>query len=294
MRVLIAGASGLIGTALGTRLRESGHDVRTLVRRQPGAPGEFTWDPPAGTLDAGAIESVDAVVNLCGSPMLSGRWSAARKQTIADSRLEPTDVLAEAVAEHGVGVFVNASGVGFYGDTGSTPVDESRPAGGGFLAGLCVDWERATEPANRAGARVVNLRTGLVLSGRGGLLGPLKPLFWLALGGKLGNGRQFMPWISLTDEVSAIVHALEHDAVTGPMNVCGPDPATNAEFTKAMGRALHRPAPWWVPAPALRLALGEAADEMALVSQRAVPRVLESTGFTFIHDTLDDALAAAL
>jgi len=294
MRVLIAGASGLIGSALGTRLRESGHDVRTLVRRPTDRPGEFSWNPPSGRLDAAALDGVDAVVNLCGSPMVSGRWSAARKQMIADSRLEPTVVLAEAVAEHGIGVLVNASGIGFYGDTGDTTVDETHPAGDGFLASLCVDWEGATAPASDAGARVVSLRTGLVLSGRGGLLGALKPLFWLALGGRLGDGTQYMPWISLTDEVSAIMYALDNDTVSGPVNLCGPAPATNAEFTKAMGRALHRPAPWWVPAAALKVALGEAADQMALISQRAVPRKLETSGFAFTHPDLDSALAAAL
>lgn len=294
MRVLIAGSSGLLGTALGRRLRAAGHEVRTLVRRHSDGPREFGWDPPAGRFDPAAFDDLDAVVNLCGSPMVSGRWSAARKQVIVDSRIEPTEVLAEAVGQRGVPLLVNASGVGFYGDTGDVSVTEDSPVGGGFLAGLCADWERVTAPASDAGARVVSLRTGLVLSGSGGLLGTLKPLFGLALGGRLGNGRQYMPWISLDDAVSAIVYLLGHEELTGPVNLCGPAPVTNAEFTRAVGRALRRPAPWWVPGVALKVILGEAAEEMALVSQRALPRALERAGFTFAHEDLDTALAASL
>jgi uncharacterized protein len=287
MRVLVAGSRGLIGAPLVTALRNAGHEVRRLVR----GTGEYSWEPPAGRIDGRAVDAVDAVINLCGAPM-GQRWSAARKQMILDSRIESTEVLAEAVAEHGIPVLVNASAVGYYGDTGDRVVDESAPSGQGFLARLCVAWEAATEPAARAGARVVNLRTGLVL-GQGGLLGPLKPLFQLGLGGRLGSGTQYMPWISLHDEVSAIRFVLERETVSGPVNLCAPKPATNAEFTRALGRAVHRPAPWRVPELALRFALGEAADEMALVSQRVAPAVLEKAEFAFTHTTLDSALGAA-
>ncbi|KAA9154425.1 TIGR01777 family protein [Amycolatopsis acidicola] len=287
MRVLVAGSRGLIGDPLVEALRGAGHEVRRLVRGK----GRYTWDPPAGRIDATALDGVDAVINLCGSPM-GLRWSAARKQMIVDSRVEPTEVLAEAVAEHRIPVLLNASAVGFYGDTGDRVVTEESPRGQGFLADLAAAWEAATGAAARAGSRVVNLRTGLVLSGRGGLLEPLKPLFWLGLGGRLGSGRQYMPWISLRDQVSAVRFALEHESVAGPVNLCNPNPATNAEFTRALGRALHRPAPWWVPGFALRAALGETADEMALVSQRAVPEVLTKAGFSFADTTLDSALAA--
>jgi len=293
MRILIAGSSGLLGSALVAALRDSGHDVRRLVRREARAADEHSWDPPAGRIDDRAFEDVAAVVNLCGSPM-GLRWSAARKQMLRDSRLEPTEVLAEAVAEYRIPSLVNASGIGFYGDTGDEVVTESAPRGAGFLAELCEAWEGATAAAAEAGSRVVALRTGLVLSGKGGLLGPLKPLFWLGLGGRLGDGRQWMPWISLRDHVAAVRFLIEHETLSGPVNVCAPDPVTNAEFTRSLGRVLRRPAPWWVPGFALRAALGEAADEMALISQRAVPAVLEKAGFTFVHTDLDGALAVAL
>jgi uncharacterized protein (TIGR01777 family) len=291
MRVLIAGASGLIGSALGERLRREGHEVRRLVRREAREGGEFRWDPPSGTVASGAFEGVDAVVNLGGQRLFPGRWSAMRKQQLIDSRVEPTEVLAEAVAEHGIGVLVNASAVGYYGHTHESIVDESAPRGRGFLAELCEGWEAATAAAGDA--RVVKIRTGLVLSAKGGLYGTLRPLFALCLGGRLGDGRQYMPWISLEDEAGAIVHVLTHDDVSGPVNLTGPEPVTNAEFTRAVGRVLHRPAPWWVPGVALKAVLGQAGEEMALFGQRAVPAALERSGYEFRHRTLDSALAAA-
>jgi uncharacterized protein (TIGR01777 family) len=293
MRVVIAGASGLIGTALVTRLSKAGHDVRKLVRRDTRAKNDFGWDPPAGKISEGALDGADAVVNLCGAPLFPARWSAARKQVLVDSRVEPTEVLAESVAEHGIPLLVNASAVGFYGDTGPVTVDEAARHGEGFLAELCVAWEAATAPAAAAGARVVSLRTGLVLSDKGGLLATLKPLFSLALGARLGNGRQYMPWISLEDEVSAIEFTLQHDSLSGPVNLSGPAPVTNTEFTKAFGRALGRPAPWWVPGIAMKLVLGQAAEEMAIFGQRAVPRALERAGFEFRHNNIESALAVA-
>ncbi|UJW36093.1 TIGR01777 family oxidoreductase [Saccharothrix sp. AJ9571] len=292
MRVLIAGSSGLIGNALTARLRAGGHEVVRLVRRETRKPDEFSWDPPAGRVADGAFDGTDAVVNLCGAPLLPQRWSAARKQVIVDSRVEPTEVLAEAVAEHGIPVLVNASAVGYYGNAGSALLEESAPNGDGFLANLCDAWENATTAAGDA--RVVRVRTGLVLSGDGGLLGPLKPLFSLALGGKLGDGTQYMPWIAEEDQISALVFAVTSDRLSGPVNVCGPLPVTNAEFTREFGRVLNRPAPWWVPAPAMKLAIGQAAEEMALASQRAVPRALEDAGFEFQYKTVGDALAAAV
>jgi uncharacterized protein (TIGR01777 family) len=294
MRVLIAGASGLIGGALAARLSEAGHDVRKLVRRESRAGDEFRWDPPAGKIADGAFDGVGAVVNLCGAPLFPQRWSAARKQVLLDSRLEPTEVLAEAVAEHEIPVLINGSAVGYYGDTGPTTVDENSRPGQGFLAELCIAWEAATAPAKVSGARVVSVRTGLVLSGDGGLIGTLKPLFALALGGKLGNGRQFMPWISFEDTISGIKFLLEHETLAGPVNLTGPLPVTNAEFTKAFGTVLHRPTPWWVPGFAMKAALGQLAEEMALYGQRALPRALEQAGFTHRHDNVESALAAGL
>lgn len=295
MRVVIAGSSGLIGTTLVPLLRQAGHDVLRLVRRPARAPDERTWDPPAATMDAGTFESVDAVVNLCGSAMGNRRWSGEVKQVIRDSRIGPTEVLAAAVAEHRIPVLVNASGVGYYGDTADRVVDESAPMGSGFLARVCRDWEAATAAAENAGARVVRARTGLVISPSGGLMGRLKPLFAVGLGGRLGSGRQYMPWISLDDEVGAIRFALENDELAGPVNLSGPDPVTNAEFTRAVGEAMHRPAPLVVPSFALRLVRGaELVDEMALMGQRAVPGVLSKHGYPFQHLTLPAALAAAL
>jgi uncharacterized protein (TIGR01777 family) len=295
MRVVIAGASGLIGTALVPLLRQAGHDVLRLVRRPARAPDERAWDPSSATMDPGTLNGVDAVVNLCGSAMGDRRWSGEVKQAIRDSRIGPTEVLAAAVAEHRVPVLINASGVGYYGDTGSREVDETAPMGSGFLARVCRDWEAATAAAERAGARVVRARTGLVISPTGGLMGQLKPLFALGLGGRLGSGQQYMPWISLDDEVGAIRFALEHTGLSGPVNLSGPDPVTNAEFTRALGEAMHRPAPLVVPGFALRLARGaELVDEMALAGQRAVPAALRQHGYPFQHATLSAALAAAL
>jgi uncharacterized protein (TIGR01777 family) len=246
-------------------------------------------------MDAGALDGVDAVVNLCGSAMADRRWSGEFKQAIRDSRIAPTEVLATAVAEHRVPVLVNASGVGYYGDTGDREVDETAPAGAGFLAGVCRDWEAATATAERAGARVVRLRTGLVISPSGGLMGQLKPLFAVGLGGRLGSGEQYMPWISLDDEVGAIRFAVEHDELSGPVNLSGPDPVTNQEFTKAVSEAMHRPAPLVVPGFALRLIRGaDLVDEMVLTGQRAVPAVLRRHRYPFQHPTLQEALAAAL
>lgn len=295
MRVVIAGSSGLIGTALVSLLRQADHEVLRLVRRRAAAPDERSWDPAAATVDPDALDGVDAVVNLCGSPMATRRWSGEQKQAIRDSRIGPTEVLAAAVAEHRVPVLVNASGVGYYGDTGAREVDENAQPGNGFLADVCREWEAATRPAERAGARVVLARTGLVISPSGGLMGQLKPLFALGLGGRLGSGEQYMPWISLDDEVGGIRFVLEHDKVSGPVNLTGPEPVTNTEFTQAVGEAMNRPTLLVVPSFALRMVRGgELVDEMVLTGQRAVPGVLRKQGYPFQHGTLAAALAAAL
>ncbi|WP_018683028.1 TIGR01777 family oxidoreductase [Actinokineospora enzanensis] len=288
MRVVVAGSSGLIGTALVAALRRAGDEVLRLVRGPAQAPDERRWDPPAGRIDDGAVAGADAVVNLCGAGIADRRWSQARKQVLLDSRVEPTEVLAAAVAEHGVPVLVNGSAVGYYGDTGPAPADERAAAGEGFLADMCVRWEAATEAA--AGARVVLARTAQVLSSRGGLLGPLRPLFALGLGGRLGDGSQFMPWIHLDDEVAALEFLLRND-ISGPVNLAGPTPATNAEFTRALGRVKHRPAVFSVPTFALRAVTGDLADEITR-SQHVLPEVLRDKGFTFRYRTVAEALAA--
>ena len=294
MRVVVAGSSGLIGTSLVSHLREAGHDVLRLVRRAPAAPDERGWDPPAGRIDDGTFEGVDAVVNLCGNPQAPRRWTGAYKQAMRDSRIVPTEVLAAAVAEHGVPALVNASGINYYGDTGDVAVDEKSPAGtSGFLTELARDWEAATRPAAAGGARVVPLRTGLVLSGSGGLLGTLRPLFRFLLGGKLGSGRQYMSCISLDDHVGAIRFVVEHPDISGPVNSVGPEAVTNAEFTRTFAEVLGRPAVFTAPAFGMRLVLGEAADELALTSIRVVPAVLDGAGFPYRHGTVREMLATA-
>lgn len=274
-------------------LRAADRRVVRIVRRAPSNADELFWNPDTGEFDAGALRGVDAVINLCGVNVGQRRWSGAFKQSLRDSRIAPTEVLAHAVAEAGVPVLVNASAVGYYGDTRSRVTDESAPAGQGFLARLCVDWEAATGPAAAAGARVVLLRTGLVLSPAGGLLARLRPLFSLGLGARLGNGRQYMPWISLEDQVRAVLFTIGRDELSGPVNVTGPAPVTNAEFTAALGRAVNRPTALMVPGFALRTVLGEFADEGLLGGQRAIPAALERAGFAFHHNTVGEALAYA-
>jgi len=293
MRIVVAGSTGLIGTALVPLLRQGGHEVLRLVRRRPSAPDERGWDPPAGTIDDDALEGADAVVNLCGVGLGDGRWTGEYKQLLRDSRIAATEVLAAAVAERGVPVLVNASGANYYGDTGDRAVDETEPRGTGFLADLCADWEAATAAAK--GARVVTLRSGVVISPAGGLVGQLRPIFALGLGGRLGSGRQYLPWISLDDEVGVIRFLLEQDAVSGPVNATGPETVTNAEFTSAFGAALHRPAVLVVPGFALRLVRGaELVEELILTGPRVVPAVLERHGYRFAHPTIDAALTAAV
>jgi uncharacterized protein len=290
--IAIAGSSGLIGSALVTALRASDNRVMRIVRRAPSNADELHWNPQTGEFDPDALRGVDVVVNLCGAGIAAKRWSGAYKQQLRDSRIAPTEVLSTAVAEAGVGVLISASAVGFYGDTGDRVADETATAGTGFLAQLCEDWEAATLAAKQAGARVVLARTGLVVSPSGGLLSRLRPLFSLGLGARLGNGRQYMPWISLEDEVRALVFTMSHE-LSGPVNLTGPAPVTNAEFTAAMGRALNRPTPWVVPGFALRRLLGEFADEGLLGGQRAIPAALERSGFQFHHHTIGEALSYA-
>lgn len=291
--IAIAGSSGLIGTALVYALRATDHRVLRIVRRAPSNADEVFWNPDTGEFDPAMLAGVDAVVNMCGVNVGEKRWSGAFKQSLRDSRIGPTEVLATAVAEAGVPVLVNASAVGYYGDTGSQIADETAPAGDGFLAHLCVDWEAATWPARQDGARVVLVRSGLVLAQAGGMLGNLKPLFSLGLGARLGNGRQYMPWISLEDEIRALLFAISHDELSGPVNLTGPAPVTNAEFTTALGRAVNRPTPLMVPGFALRAAMGEFADEGLLGGQRAIPAALERAGFVFHHNTIGEALTFA-
>jgi len=291
--IAIAGSSGLIGSALVYALRATDRRVLRIVRRAPSNADEVFWNPDAGEFDPSALVGVDAVVNLCGVNVGEKRWSGAFKQSLRDSRIGPTEVLSAAVVEAGVPTLINASAVGYYGDTNGETVDETVPAGEGFMAQLCEDWEAATSFAAHDGTRVVLVRSGLVLSPSGGILGRVKPLFSFGLGARLGNGRQYMPWISLEDEVRALLFAISHDDVSGPVNLTGPAPVTNAEFTAALGRTVNRPTPLIVPGFALRTLLGEFAEEGLLGGQRAIPAVLERAGFVFHHNTIGEALAFA-
>jgi uncharacterized protein len=291
--VAIAGSSGLIGSALVTALRTADHPVLRIVRRAPANANEIHWDPDGGEFDAGALSGVDAVVNLCGINVGQRRWSGAFKQNLRDSRITPTEVLSAAAADAGVGVLVNASAVGYYGDTKDRAVDETGSAGTGFLAQLCQDWEAATAPARQSRTRVVLVRTGLVLASSGGALRRLRPLFSMGLGARLGSGRQYVSWISLDDEVRALRFAISANRLSGPVNLTGPAPVTNAEFTAALGRAVHRRTPLMMPGFAVRAALGEFADEGLLSGQRVIPAALERAGFEFHHNTVGEALRYA-
>lgn len=296
MLVVIAGASGLLGSALAASLRSDGHQVRRLVRRAARGDDEAAWEPARGRMDPAALAGADAVVALSGAGIGDRRWSGEYKQTLRDSRLEPTGLLAHTLAAmpSPPKVFLSASAVGYYGDTGDATVDESAPAGEDFLARLVVDWEAETAPAAAAGVRVVMLRTGIVLSRHGGALAQMLPIFTAGLGGRLGSGRQWMSWITLADHVAALRHLLEDAEVSGPVNITAPNPVRNAEFTATLARALHRPAVLAVPAFALRLRFGEFAGEGLLAGQRVIPARLRDSGFTFAHPELGGALQAVL
>ena len=255
----------MIGSALAAALRAADHPVLRIVRRTPANSEELHWNPASGEFDPDALADVDAVVNLCGVNIGQRRWSGAFKQSLRDSRIAPTEVLANAVAEVGVETLINASAVGYYGNTKDRVVDENDRTGRGFLAQLCEDWEAATLPAQYSGARVVLARTGLVLARSGGALRRMRPLFSTGLGARLGSGRQYMSWISLEDEVRALLFAISESSLSGPVNLTGPAPVTNAEFTTAFGRAVNRPTPLIVPGFAVRAALGVVAVEGLLI-----------------------------
>jgi uncharacterized protein (TIGR01777 family) len=298
VKIAVTGSSGLIGSSLVPALQAAGHEVLRLVRRTPRAAEEHRWDPQHQRIDPELLRNVDAVVNLAGVGVGDRRWTAGRKAEILNSRVDATTTISKALAEVAAlernreRVLLSASAVGWYGDTGDRVVDETAGGGDDFLARVCAAWEAATAPAADAGVRVVALRTGLVL-GPGGLLGRLAPLFRLGLGGRLGSGNQYWPWISLADEIRAIEFLLTAP-VTGPVNLAAPTPATNAEFTRTLAQVLHRPARLPVPGPALSLALGEFARIGVLAGQRAVPARLTEAGFGFTHTDLGSALREAL
>ncbi|MEU8590747.1 TIGR01777 family oxidoreductase [Streptomyces sp. NPDC048664] len=294
-RIAVAGASGLIGSALVRSLTADGHEVVRLVRRAARGADEVCWDPEGRFVDAAGLVGCDAVVNLAGAGIGDHRWTDAYKKSLRDSRVLGTAALAEAVASlpDAPRVFVCGSAIGYYGDTGDRAVDEQAPPGDGFLSSLCVEWEEAAAAAREAGVRTVFTRTGLVVARGGGAWGRLFPVFRAGLGGRMGDGRQYWSYISLHDEVAAIRHLIDSDGLSGPFNLTAPQPLTNGEITAAMGRVLHRPAVVPAPAPALRLALGEMADEV-LGSARVLPKRLLESGFSFAFPGIEEALRAAL
>ncbi|MFF3510694.1 TIGR01777 family oxidoreductase [Streptomyces sp. NPDC002573] len=294
-RIAVAGASGLIGSALVRSLTADGHEVVRLVRRSARGEEEVCWDPEEQYVDAAGLIGCDAVVNLAGAGIGDHRWTDAYKKTLRDSRVLGTAALAEAVASlpEPPRVFVSGSAIGYYGETGDRAVDETAPPGDGFLPSLCVEWEEAAAPAQEAGVRTVFARTGLVVAREGGAWGRLFPLFQAGLGGRMGDGRQYWSYIALHDEVAALRHLIDREDLSGPFNLTAPEPLTNRQITDAMGRVLHRPTLFQVPAPALRLALGEMSGDV-LGSARVVPERLLESGFSFAFPGIEEALRAAL
>jgi len=288
MKIAVTGATGLIGSALVGELKSKGHIVQRLVRRPTVSPDEVFWDPTQGDIDISALEGTDAVIHLAGAGVGDHRWTAKYKETILNSRLLGTTTIAQACAELQPAVFISASAMGWYGETGNRAVDESDRAGDDFLAIVCREWEAAADLA--VGVRTVKLRTGLVLDPTGGALGQMLPLFRFGLGGRMGSGKQWWSWITLHDQIKAIDHLLT-SRLAGPINLTTPNPSTNSEFTAALARALHRPALLPVPGFALKIALGGFSSEI-LGSKKVLPKALLDDGFVFDYPHLVSALQA--
>jgi len=296
MDVVVSGSHGFIGSALVPALTAAGHRPRRLVRG-PAAGGDVSWDPDAGTIDAAALEGTEGVVHLGGVGIGDKRWTPQQKERIRGSRVRGTTVLAEALASLADRplVLVSASAVGYYGDRGDEILTEESTPGNGFLAGVVRAWEEATAPAADAGVRVVNMRSGVVQSPAGGALKKQLPLFRFGVGGPLGNGRQWVSWITLDDEIAVILHLLGDDTLAGPVNATAPEPVTSAGLARALGKALHRPAVLPVPKVGLKVVVGrQMADEMVTASQRVVPVRLQAAGFSFRHPAVEPAMAAIL
>lgn len=291
-RIAVTGASGLVGRHLTNFLRSGGHHVFTLVRRPAQYDDEIFWKPESGEIDASSLEGMDAVVHLAGVSIADGRWTSARKRAIRDSRLDGTALLARTVAHlrQPPRVLVSTSAVGYYGDGGESPITEESPRGKGFLARVCAEWEAAAAPAAEAGIRVVHPRFGIVLAGDGGVLSRLLPIFRLGAGGPLGSGRQYFSWIALDDLLGVLLASIADSSLAGPVNAVAPESVTNRQFTDVLGHVLRRPTVLPAPAAALRLALGQMADELLLASQRVEPARLEDAGFSFRYPTLEEAL----
>jgi uncharacterized protein len=291
MKVLISGATGLIGSALIPELESGGHQI-TRLTRSPRSGNDVGWNPDAGEIDASRLEGHDAVVHLAGESIGEGRWTQEKKRRILQSRTKGTRLLADTIVNlpEPPNVMVSASAVGYYGDRGNELLREESGPGSDFLAEVCKAWEAAADPAREAGARVVHPRNGVVLSTEGGALARILPIFKLGGGGRIGSGRQWWSWVAIDDVVGAILHALTHDSVEGPVNLGSPNPLTNAGFTRVLGKILNRPTIFPLPASAARLMLGEVADALLLASQRMEPARLKESGYDFRYPELEGAL----
>lgn len=292
MKILISGASGLIGSALKTALRERGDRVLSLTRRTARNTDEITWDPSFNTLDPSRLTNIDGIIHLAGENIASRRWTAAQKARIRDSRVQGTTLLAQALASISPPpkVFISASAIGYYGNRDDEILTEDRQPGEGFLPDVSVAWENAAKPATKAGIRTVHPRIGIVLSPTGGALGKMLLPFKLGLGGIIGSGKQYMSWITLDDLISLFLFAIDNESISGAINAVSPTPVTNREFTKTLGRVLSRPTIFPLPAFAAKFALGEMADALLLASTRVIPSRLENTSFSFAHPHLEPAL----
>lgn len=296
-RVLITGASGLVGSHLGQELRRGGHTVVPMSRSAPSDGSEaIVWKPNEGELDPADLEGADVIVHLAGESIAAARWTEKKKQAIRDSRVNGTTLLSGAIArmQRKPAVLICASAIGIYGSRGDEMLDETSDAGDSFLADVCKQWEAACQPAREAGVRVVNARFGMVLSGDGGALKAMLTPFRMGVGGVVGDGLQWWSWVSLADAVRAITFAMDHEKMDGPMNVVSPNPATNREFTKALGKVISRPTILPLPAFAAKMMMAEMADELLLASARVQPRRLLEAGFEFHHAELEPALRYAL
>lgn len=296
MKILISGSSGLVGTALVESLESGGHDVSRLVRHAPSSANEIEWSPDRYSIALARIEGFDAVVHLAGESIAEGRWNDEKKARIRDSRVKSTQLLSESFAQlaQPPKVFVSASAIGYYGNRGDERLTESSGPGDNFLAGVGIEWEKATEKAVEKGIRVANLRFGVILAANGGALAKMLPPFRMGIGGRIGDGKQWMSWIALDDVVSIIEFVIANESLSGPINVVAPNPVRNAEFTSALGKALSRPTFVPVPAFGARLAFGEMADALLLSSQRVEPERLKEAGYKFQFPELRAALKKVL
>ena len=292
MRILVSGSHGLVGKALISSLTSDGHEIVRLVRNKPAGATEIEWHPNQEKIDTASLEGLDAAVHLAGESIASGRWTDEKKRAIRDSRVKGTTLLSEALARlsRPPSVFVSASAIGYYGNRGDELLTEKSAPGEDFLANVCVEWENATIPTIEKGIRTVHARFGIILDAKDGALGKMLTPFRMGIGGRIGDGKQWMSWIHVEDVVNGLRSLISDSSINGPVNFVAPNPVTNAEFTKALGRALSKPTLFPVPAFGVRLAFGEMADALLLSSARVEPRVLKDRGFVFRWSMLEDAL----